>query len=165
MSSLAAFAFNAADIAAKYVVDQGDENGSHAHDNIWAYNNLKADTSFFRWIKACTNSEDSFFDIGTECTGNYDLSCDTNYTFKIYGDYVPSEGTISNLSTQRKTTTSMGTTMFRPKQGWLVERIPYAKIAARTKQLGLSEETRERHLNNVGKPMYFAHEAPLTLVQ
>ncbi|MFC4551413.1 MULTISPECIES: twin-arginine translocation signal domain-containing protein [Halorussus] len=158
------FAWTAAQTINK-LSNWGDSNGSYAIDDTWDYSTVHADASHIRWIEACTRDEGRF-DIGTESWGKLDRDCSVTFNFKLTDYYAPEEGTIGTLSTTSTTKkTNFGTTLFRPKEGWLVEKIPAAKIEPRGRALGFGREQMARLQDRIraDKPIYFAHKAPIGL--
>lgn len=162
LSQYAAFAFKAADIASKYVVETGDESGNHIISHYWDhYGNtggVYGDVSHYKWFEPFTSGEADYFDVYSDAYGTFDNNCGVNFTFKIDGSYSPTEGKVGNLSTSDTTTTSAGTSLFETEQGWIVEKIPQAKIPERAPELGLTPE-RVSELRARNEPAYFAHRA------
>lgn len=158
------FAWTAAQTLSK-LGNWGDNGGSYTITDTWDYNNRYADASHIRWIEACTKGE-SHFDIGTESWGYLDQDCSVTFNFKLNDSYTPSEGTVGTLTTSSTSEkTKFGTTLFRPNEGWLVEKIPAGKIEPRGKALGFGPAQMNRLQGKIkrGKPVFFAHRAPITL--
>lgn len=165
LSTFADFALTAAEFAGKLTPDDGTVNsGDFTYLEKWDYSAEHSDVGHYRWYEVYNSgpSEDSF-SIETQATdGDFGLGPQTNFTFSLYAGHKPYETSISSTQT---TTTSAGTTLYRPKQGWLVERIPYEKIRERGRALGWPEERIQHRLEKTGKPTYFAHQAPIKLVE
>jgi hypothetical protein len=164
LSSYADFALTAATFAENLTPDNTTVSSSdYDYLNKWGYDGEKTDAGHFRRFIAETGSQESTFTVktGSICTG-YDLHPTTKFIFNIRKGYTPTEGKFSNYS--KTETTSYGTELFRPREGWLIERISHSNIMKRGKDLGLSKKQIEEHYENNG-PLFYAHQAPIRLLE
>lgn len=166
LSTFADFALTAAEFAGKLTPDDAHVDSSDfTYLDKWDYSTEHSDVGHYRWYEVYNSgSSQDTFSIETQATdSDFGLEPQTNFTFSLYADYEPNE--TSSSSTTQTTTTSAGTTLYRPKPGWLVERIPYEKVRERGRALGWPEGRIQRHLEKTGEPVYFAHQAPIELVE
>jgi len=165
MNPWVGFALGFKEIAEELTPWNGEQsNSSYAHYDEWDYPDYyPSDAGHYRWYEAYCGSDESIFDIvaGAE-DGGFGLEPSNDFTFHIQSDYTPTEGQYQSSTVK---TTSVGTELFRPKQGWLVERIPYSKIRSRGKQLHWPRRRIENLLDNAGQPAFFAHKAPVHLIE
>jgi hypothetical protein len=168
LSTFADFALTATELASNLTPDDARVDSSdYTYLDKWDYNTEHSDVGHYRWYEVYNSgpNEDTF-SIETQATdSDFGLEPKTTFTFSLYADYEPNETSTSSTSSTQATTTSAGTTLYQPKPGWLVERIPYEKISARGRALGWPERRIQRHLEKTGKPVYFAHQAPIELVE
>ncbi len=136
----------------------GGDGASYPVHHIWDYYSDDAyvycDVGHYKWWTADVGSGDTArFDVKTKAYGTNNHDCSVTFNFKISGDNIPSEGNVGTLSTA--TTTE--------QDGWKVEKIPEAKIDKRAEELPIPDSTVEE-IKREGGPAYFAHEAPIELV-
>lgn len=166
VSSKIGYALTGLELAAALIPDNSTSSSvDYAHLDEWEYGTPEADTGHYRWYEAFCGSDESIFDIVTEA-GNpsWRLDVRNDFTLHIKSDYTPEEG--DERSAYSSTTTSAGTTLFRPNENpeWLVEKIPVSVLPRRAEALGWPQRRLERHLQTSG-PVFVAHDAPITLVE
>lgn len=122
-----------------------------------------SDAGFFRWFYPYTRDK-SVFDLFVK-SGDRGMGAETDiqYTIHIESDHRPEEGRFPGLSSVNTTKTKIGTTLYSPKDGWLVEKIPPEKIPQRAQSLGLHRREVKTHLENNDEPLYYAHQMPMTV--
>lgn len=122
-----------------------------------------SDAGFFRWFYPYTRDK-SVFDVFLK-SGDSGMGAETDiqYTIHIESDYRPKEGKFPSNSSVNTETTRMGTTLYSPKDGWLVEKIPPEKIPQRAQTLGMAQREVQTHLQSTDGPLYYAHQMPITI--
>jgi hypothetical protein len=165
LNVIADFAFTASEIADKLIPDESPtDDPDYLYEDEFDYSgNPQSDVGMYRWYYPFTDTSEAVFDIFTRA-GEPDMvaEVENQFTFHIKEGLTPKEGKFNNYDSV--TTTSAGTEIFQPKEGWLIEKIPYAKIKERGPELGLTADQISDHLERQGKPLFFAHDAPIALI-
>jgi hypothetical protein len=162
LKSIAGFAFAAPDLLEALTPDRCPTD-NYAYGNRYEYSAFPSDAGFFRWVKPYTLDK-SVFDVFLMAGDpNEEAETEIQFTFHIESDYRPEEGKFPSSNSVNTKTTAMGTTLYSPKEGWLVEKIPYKKIPRRAQALGLRQREIQTYLEGDEEPLYYAHEMPIMI--
>lgn len=164
LSTWVEFAYTVEDIVGKMHADEGAVYADYPVHHVWDYYSDDAyvycDVSHYKWWTADVGSGDTArFDIKSKVYGTNNHDCSVIFNFKISGDNVPTEGNVDTLSTS----TDGSTSSTGSNDGWEIEKIPEAKIRERAEELPIPDST-VKELERAGEPAYFAHKAPVELV-
>ena len=162
LETIAGFAFAAPELLEALTPDRCPTD-NYMWGSRYEYTDSPSDAGFFRWIYPYT-LDTSVFDIFLMAgEPTEEAETEIQFTFHIESDYTPEEGKIAGLSSSNTEITKMGTTLYSPKDGWLVEKIPYEKIPERARTLGVRQREIQTHLEGDEEPLYYAHEMPITI--